>query len=267
MSFLLFVDQLGTRAKWHEGGAPKATAHFRRLEKLVAASLDLTKPSTMQGGMIESDAAALMFTSLRETFAFGAHLFRAAFRVDKNRQRSSRTHPINYIWLRGAIVPCEADAPLRHETPLSSTVRSISVSRYSSSLLDAIAIEKSSFKGMRILVSESASLTREERRAEASFRHLDFPMTVSPFARLPDSMYPGRLAAGFFDFLWMTTDTSVAWQKLRRIADIRLHHSAGNVEEFMHAAATRVVFFAAKNKFTKEAARQNALLPGSSTSS
>jgi hypothetical protein len=261
MSFLLFVDQLGTRAKWNEGGAPMATAHFRRLEKFVESSLDLTKPATMQGGIIESDAVALLFTSLRETFAFGAHLFRAAFGVDKNRRKHSPKEPINYMWLRGAIVPYVADLPLRQETPLSANDRSVSVSRYSSSLLDAIAIEKSSFKGMRILVSESTSLTRKLRHKEASFAHLELPMTVSPFARLPDSMYPERLATDFFDFLWMASDTHGRWQRLRSIADIRLHHSAGNPEEFMHAAATKVVFYAAKNKFTKEAAKQNAFLP------
>lgn len=260
MPFLLFVDQLGTRAKWHEGGAPMATAHFRRLEKLVQASLDLTKPATMQGGMIESDSVALLFDSLRETFSFGAHLFRAAFEIDKNRPSRNSNKPINFIWLRGAIVPYPENLPLRRESPLSSRGRSISVSRYASSLLDAIAIEKSSFKGMRILVSESPSLTRKLRRAEASFRHGEFPMTVSPFARLPNSMYPGKLVSDYFDFLWMTADTRVGWQRLRRIADIRLHHAAANPEEFAHAAATRVVFYAAKNKFTKEAARQKAFI-------
>ena len=47
-------------------------------------------------------------------------------------------------------------------------------------------------------------------------------MTLSPFARLPNSMYPGKLVSDYFDFLWMTADTRVGWQRLRRIADIRL---------------------------------------------
>lgn len=248
MLFLLFVDQLGTRSKWQEGGSDLAMKHISRLEQLIRLTLNRLEPASLQEGIVESDSVGLVFSSLRETFVFGRELFRAAFGIDKNRRLGEG---INYLWLRGAIVPFEAELPLRREESIVERFPSVSVSRFSSSLLNAIAIEKSSFKGMRIVMSEGSILNRSVRRSAACFRHKD-GFIISPFARLPHAMYPGRLSDGFFDFLWMTTDSGEEWRKWIGMASRKLHFTAGNQEEFLHAAATLVVFLAAAYKFKKQ---------------
>lgn len=253
MAFLVFVDQLGSRAKWHDGGSELALKHFSRFEQLVRLTIERLKPATLKGGLIENDALALVFSALPDAFNFAGDLFRSAFMVDRSRRLGERT---NYVWLRGTIVPFNGDLSLRKEEPLVLNSHTIAVTRFPKSLLDAIAIEKSSFKGMRFLVCEGPSLTRQRRRSATRFLHRDVGIDVSTFARLERAMYPGRLADNYFDFLWMSCETTEAWRRIRGIMDRKLHFTAANQEEFMHAAATRLVFFAAEYKFNKQAARK-----------
>jgi hypothetical protein len=109
---------------------------------------------------------------------------------------------------------------------------------YGGPLLDAIAIEKSGFKGMRLLVEHK--LITPEIRAEFKqpLGHLNF----IPLSKLKSSTYPTRLNDAFSDYLWMGSIDREDFEELRKIMALRLRLAAGEPEEFVQAAATQVVF-------------------------
>jgi len=65
-----FIDLLGVRARWHEGGRASAEAAFGRLETMVGEALARLMPRTLRDGAIETDSAALVFGSSEEALAF-----------------------------------------------------------------------------------------------------------------------------------------------------------------------------------------------------
>jgi hypothetical protein len=63
-----------------------------------------------------------------------------------------------------------------------------------------------------------------------------------PFKQLANSIYPGRIAPDYQDFLWMATADPAEWEKDKVQMASRLRWSSANNEEFIHAAATQVIF-------------------------
>jgi hypothetical protein len=114
----------------------------------------------------------------------------------------------------------------------------VRVFRLDGGLLDAIAVEKSGFKGMRIVVEEKllTPAVREHFSVQAGSRPL------VPFKSLTNSVYPRRIAHVYEDFLWMARSEEADWRKLKRSMSDRLRWSAQDSEEFVQAASTQVVF-------------------------
>lgn len=104
-------------------------------------------------------------------------------------------------------------------------------------LLDAIAMEKSGFRGMRLLV-ERDLLSRSDRFELREWLGCE---PLIPVRRLSYSAYPPRMDT-YEDILWMGTcndDEIVQW---RRRMGTRMRFVARDAEEMQHAAATSVVF-------------------------
>jgi hypothetical protein len=111
----------------------------------------------------------------------------------------------------------------------------LSVHRYSGPFLDAISVERSGFKGMRILIEDVLvnDALREAVRIPVAGRRL------IPLRRLDHSEYR---ANGFQDWLWMLPDDEDVWARRRRQMATRLRWAVRDSEEFLQAAATQVVF-------------------------
>jgi hypothetical protein len=225
-----FLDLLGVRARWHAGGRASAEAAFARLEALVADTLARLAPKSLRDGALETDSAALVFGATEDALVFIRELFSDAF-VAPRRAKDER------LWLRGTVTAIQNRGPLRHSAPLAGHGK-VRVHRLDGGLLDAIAVEKSGFKGMRIVVEERLLTppVREGFRVQAGSRAL------VPFKSLTNSVYPRRIAHVYEDFLWMARTEEAEWKKLERSMSDRLRWSAQDSEEFLQAASTQVVF-------------------------
>ena len=224
-----FLDLLGVRARWHEGGRPSAEAAFERLEALVGETLARLDPESLRDGAIETDSAAVVFGA-RGRLSFIRELFSEAFTAPR-RARDER------LWIRGTVSAIQSRGALRREAALSGHAK-VRVFRLDGGLLDAIAVEKSGFKGMRIVVEEKllTPAVRDHFRVQAGSRAL------VPFKSLTNSVYPRRIAHVYEDFLWMARSEEAEWRKLKRSMSDRLRWSAQDSEEFVQAASTQVVF-------------------------
>jgi hypothetical protein len=225
-----FIDLLGVRARWHAGGRASAEAAFGRLEGLVGETLTRLAPKSLRDGAIETDSAAVVFGSTEDALAFIRDLFSTAF-VTPRRVKDER------LWIRGTVTGIQSRGALRRPAQLSGQPK-VSVYRLDAGLLDAIAVEKSGFKGMRIVVEEKllTQAVRERFRVRAGNREL------VPFKSLTNSVYPRRIAHVYEDFLWMARTEEAEWRRLKRSMSDRLRWSAQDSEEFLQAASTQVVF-------------------------
>lgn len=207
---IAFVDLLGVRAKWHDGGRDAAEKAFERLRSLVATSLADISAATVLGGGIETDSAAVIFDSTEEAAKFMRSLYSRAF-LAATRLSDER------IWVRGTLASIQAAGSLRLESSLPG-FPAVGVFDLEGGLLDAIAIEKSGYKGMRIVVEESLITDAIRRR----FRIAVGNQTFIPFRKLANSAYPGRLANGYQDFLWMARQDEQEWRRMKRSMSNRL---------------------------------------------
>jgi hypothetical protein len=225
-----FIDLLGVRARWHAGGRDSAEAAFGRLETMVGETLARLAPKTLRDGTIETDSAALVFGGSEEALSFIRELFSEAF-VAPRKVKDER------LWIRGTVTAIQNRGPLRHPAQLAGHAK-VRVFRLDGGLLDAIAVEKSGFKGMRIVVEEKllTPAVREHFGVRAGSR------TLVPFKSLTNSVYPRRIANVYQDFLWMARSEEAGWRRLKRSMSDRLRWSAQDSEEFVQAASTQVVF-------------------------
>ena len=226
-SVILFVDVLGVRSKWLSGGQPAAEAAFQTFRTLIAASLKGPVSDSLVRGVVESDSAALTFASLLPALDAAKALYSMAFRRNHGR-----------VWLRGCIVSLDGQDALRISTTFSGKLAKIELNLYSKPLLEAIAVEKSGFKGMRLLV-ESSLINAEVRTAvKQPIGHLNF----IPLCKLKAMRYPKRIDGLFVDYLWMGSVDRGEFEEMRSIMAVRLRRAASEPEEFTQAAATQVVF-------------------------
>lgn len=228
---LLLVDLLGVRARWLTAGRAGIEFAFRHWNTLICKSLAHVPVNAIQAGLIETDAVALLFEKPSEAIDCGVRLFRLAYtsRVQESGER---------FWLRGVITDASTMTTIRTVSPLPGVASHIEAASYSHEVLDAIAAEKSGFKGMRLLV-ELSLLSPETKRAIS----LDLGGRRIPRTRLLSlSTYPSRLSSTFCDVLWMATSNEEEWTALKALTARRLAYSAKHSDEFVHAAATQVVF-------------------------
>jgi hypothetical protein len=225
-----FLDLLGVRARWHAGGRESAEAAFEKLETLVSETLTRVAPASLRDGAIETDSAALVFGATEDALGFIREVFSEAFTAPK-KVKDER------LWIRGTVTSIHSRGELRRSAQLGRHAK-LRVYRLDAGLLDAIAVEKSGFKGMRIVVEEKLLTASVQERfgVRAGSRRL------VPFRSLTNSVYPRRIAHVYQDFLWMARNQEAEWRKLKRSMSDRLRWSAQDSEEFVQAAATQVVF-------------------------
>lgn len=226
MAVLLFLDLLGARKAWQRGGPSAAKDAFDRFYRFVVAGARADAANIVSGA-IESDSACLVCADLETALRVGGLIYRIAFRA-----RPSRRFPFQ-PWIRGAIVETDGSG-LRLERGLSGVFDKVRLFSYSAALANAIWLEKSGFKGMRLLVQSDliAPSTRRAFRFKRGERR--FPL----LRRLRSSGYPADVQME--DFLWMLDGTEADWDVTCRVMGVRLRWAASDVEEFAQAAATQL---------------------------
>ena len=232
---LLFIDMLGVKSRWHSGGLQAAESAFSVFRDVMIEAMAVVDPKKIVMGSIECDSCAIVCENLGVALDISRRAFRSVFLVAPQPEATR-------IWLRGAIVKHSGNF-LRRTKPLISQIDQISVHEYSRSLLQAIAVEKAGFKGMRIVVAGGAGLGEKTRRRLGSLYHREYNKHFAPFRRL-SLPYPGRLKKGCSDYLWMASETEEEWDAIKTIMVRRLRWSASDPDEFAQAAATQVAFHA-----------------------
>lgn len=228
---ILFIDMLGVRSRWHKGGREAAEAAFQAFRNLVAFSLKGSEAAAVPSGIVETDAAALTCSSTEIALDIGKRLYRATF------EQTARNFD-NRFWLRGAIVPRTSARPLRTGTHFGAALSQVEIVLYDQELLDAIQVEKSGIKGMRLVVDKTLVTPELNRKLAIHVGALNF----IPIKRLRNSSYPGKVADGYLDYFWMASGNEDESTRLDRLMALRLRHAAKDAEEFAQAAATQVLF-------------------------
>ena len=127
---LLFLDLLGVRRLWHEGGREAAEAAFHRFRKTIEEALRGEEGNAVIGGSIETDAAAIVCDTPDVAIRVALRLYRSVFIRAKKRGDER-------MWLRGAITDCGKECTLRTATAFNSSLTQVEVVTYSPALLDA----------------------------------------------------------------------------------------------------------------------------------
>lgn len=230
MRVILFIDLLGARANWKRGGVIAATEAFQRFTNMFIAAIRVDAASHVVGGGIETDAAMFVFDSATAALTVARRLFLWAF-DNANNPEATR------LWLRGSLVPCGDEVEPRRQSLIGSSCAG-HVFTYTPAALDAISIEKSGFKGMRLVVRADAIDEVEREQMKVTMEEC----WLSPFKHLRYSSYPQTTGVHFEDFLWMVCSNEEQWRDLSLHMTSRLRHSSCAPEEFVQAAATQVVF-------------------------
>jgi hypothetical protein len=227
---LLYLDLLGTRARWVHAGREGVEAACKTFRELILRALAQVGPEHALSGGIESDAAAIVLDDAGAATQTAREVYRAAF-LKPSRDDTPR------VWLRGAILPA-SDRPLRSERALSGSFRQLKLAEYSSDLLDAISVEKSGLKGMRLVLADSLVTGALRRRWLVAVRGRAF----IPFKKLRYAGYPTRLRESYQDFLWMACGDVEEWGAMQQAMNARLRYAAVDPDEGAQAAVTQVVF-------------------------
>ncbi len=229
MAALLLLDLLGMKARWAK--APSAAdLAFDTFQQLVEEALETLPSDINVRGALESDGTALLFTHPHTAISVGRQICRSAFALGK-RAGDER------FWIRGVIAPGAFNARLRTSQALKKPFRQIEASRPAPALLEAISVEQSGYKGMRLVIA--SSLVDEALRRD--LRIWLGRRSINPIRRLRYS----RPVPNYFDVLWMIPDhleTSDDWLELSKRMNRRLRWSGQDPMEFAQASATSLVF-------------------------
>ncbi|MBN2162581.1 MAG: hypothetical protein JW713_06530 [Pontiellaceae bacterium] len=198
---------------------------------VIAAARAELSGGILDGG-IETDSAMLVCDSATTALSIARRLYQWSF-------QNARMPSAKRLWLRGSVVPYDDSSFIRHEAVANEPLSNVKVYTYSAASLDAISVEKSGFKGMRLLVR--AEVLDNETRKNIRIPLLD-GYSLVPVRRLRHIGYPMILEGELLDYLWMATGDEADWQDTSIHMTSRLRHSAKDSEEFAQAAATQVLF-------------------------
>lgn len=98
MKVALFIDLLGARRKWQEGGVVEAKRAFDRFTSMVISIARKAPPGTILDGGIETDSAMLICNDPVTALTLAQRLYRRAF-------QNVRKPNAPRLWLRGSLVP------------------------------------------------------------------------------------------------------------------------------------------------------------------
>jgi hypothetical protein len=224
---LLYVDVLGMKARYRDGGVPAARTAYEKFALRVTEGLrELPVGAPVSGG-IQSDAVALQFATGADAVRVGRALFRAAF------EQSTRA---DRMWLRGVILKDgAAGAELQHHGQLTDAPDGVFERHFTDVLLSAINAEQAGFRGQRLLI---------ERGLVTSQLHAAFGVTA-PGGRIKSAskLEFSECPPGFQDVLWPASPDLAGWdQYYRKMLDRYRYATQGGDSEWLHASATYLLF-------------------------
>jgi len=230
---ILFVDLLGVQKMWVEGGADAVKARINEFNSFVVKQLEFLPADLHKEGeytaILAADGVSIMCQDFDQAIGIGSHLYVQAF-YDTDK----RPQP---FWLRGAIGKWHNQYLPMNTQPIEAKGLQIGTQYINEDdFLEVLALEKSGFRGMRLIVDKKALVSggRAYQRNWASCRK-----TLGYVATLKECTYPP--GGDFADVLWMTKSED-QYGQLRGIMAHRFKTCTQNELEFSQAAWTRSVF-------------------------
>jgi hypothetical protein len=177
--------------------------------------------------ILSGDSVAITCQDFEQAIGIGIHLFTQAF----------YGHRASPFWLRGAIASWSNQTLAVNTVPIRAKALQVGTQYVSEDdYLAVLALEKSGFKGMRLIV-DTGLLANGGRHLTRNWSRFQHPLRI--VARLEDCTYPA--GPNFADILWMADDEG-RFGHLSGIMAQRFKASAHDPEEFVQSAWTRATF-------------------------
>ncbi|MCW5898590.1 MAG: OST-HTH/LOTUS domain-containing protein [Flavobacteriales bacterium] len=230
---VLFVDVLGVQKMWRSGGAVAVKERIEEFNTFVTKQLpylpDYVHRDAEFTVMLGGDSVAILCQDVVQAVEIGIHLFEQAFYSS-----ASTRFP---FWLRGAISEWNNQySPISAAPIFSKGVQVGKVETMEDDYLRVLALEKSGYRGMRIIIERGLG-----RQANEEFTRLwsDFKRPLYLITQLREMVYPP--GGEYSDVLWMAND-ELKYGHFKGIMAQRFKASVKDSDEMMQAAWTRATF-------------------------
>lgn len=230
---ILFLDLLGVQKMWATGGAPMVRLRIDEFNAFVEEQLNFLPATIHRNGdytvVLQGDSLAVMCQDFDQAIGMGIHFFVQAFYATDKMDRP--------FWLRGAISRWSNQYLTFNSVPVKT--KGIEVgTRYANDeeYLAVLALEKSGFRGMRLLVDASL-LSDRGKSFEQTWTGFHRPLRL--VTKLRQCPYPA--GENYNDVLWMASDEK-RYEHLKGIMASRFKACTADPDEFAQAAWTRASF-------------------------
>jgi len=233
---ILLVDLLGVQKMWQQGGATKVKARIEEFNEFVLNKINYLPSELHRDGeytlILSGDSFVVTCNDIDQAVGIGIHMFTQAFYESDNASSP--------FWLRGAISSWKNQYLVMNTVQVSAKGLQIGT-RYVSEddYLNVLALEKSGFKGMRLIVDRKLlpSYGTAYTKLWSGFTK---PLYLT--CRLEQCSYPMDTAGSqFVDILWMA-EKEDRFNSLRNIMAKRFKNTTRDPDEFVQAAWTRATF-------------------------
>jgi hypothetical protein len=231
---ILYIDLLGVQKLWASGGADEVRHRLVEFNEFITDQITFLSADLHREGdytvVLAGDSVSVICEDFRQAIGIGTHLFTQAFYDTKKRDRP--------LWFRGAIGGWHNQYLTVNTKPI--TARGIHVGtqyQMENDYLGVLALEKSGFKGMRLLVSRRVIDDRDPEY-QRDWPCPDSENSLGIVTRLHECTYPEDEYA---DVLWMA-DAEQHYRNLKKIMASRFKKATFDPDELVQAAWTRAVF-------------------------
>lgn len=230
---VLFVDLLGVQKMWSGGGVNAVTKRIDEFNVFMLRTFE-TLPQELSRDhefsiSMSGDSFAVPCQDFEQAIRIGRYLFQQAF-YDSDK----RPQP---FWIRGVVSSWNNESDTFDKRDIQVGGMSIGAHYVNHpSYMRALAMEKSGFKGMRLVI-EPVLLGDAKSQYHSVWPEMKCEIFL--ISRLANAIYPAK--STYEDILWMAFDEG-DYKVLAGIMQKRFRRSSRDTDELLQAAATRLVF-------------------------
>ena len=230
---ILFIDLLGVQKMWVENGAPAVKSRIEEFNNFILDQLNWLPGALHRDGdyrvILSGDSASIVCQDFDQAIGIGVHFFTSAF-FAKNVSKA--------LWLRGAIERWHNQYLTFNNSPIKAKGIDIGTQYVNEDdYLRVLALEKSGFKGMRLVVDRGI-LPNFGMHHRVEWK--DFVKPLYVVTNLKGLTYPR--GDGYMDVLWMAAHDAEKFEMLKGIMAQRFKYSTSDPDEFTQASWTRAAF-------------------------
>lgn len=240
---LLFIDLLGVNSLWKTADSyTDVKDRMNLFEEIIKLSILPVIDQFSCIPFIYSDSVAILCINQREAVHIGKRIFCDCFLYEKC------TQP---LYLRGVITNWNNKNTFYNTNTLQLGKAWINEIKLDDDYLKAISIEKSGYKGMRLLIHDNKLSTTQIEEAYTSKYMLTDDFSSGPgiydVKKLKSEIFYPTKSSNIVDVLWMINSQESMnfiefFKKLRNISQKRFRNSTKDRYEFEQATWTRLLF-------------------------